>query len=197
MFAHVHVASFFLSVFFSLCLTLLTLSRLSFFSFILSSGGFRYKRAESSARYAEKNGWPNLHHLTWPRTGAFLDLLEGELHFSHIVDLTFLYPDQEVASSIVDILLGRNPQTIYFHYRVFPVSPDTIYNEAWLNARWAEKEVLMKCFYENRDEFFKNYAGQCRPVSMSMTRLILNNIIVLAGFAAMCATIFFLISVFI
>lgn len=138
-----------------------------------------------------------LNHLTWPRTGAFLDLLEGELHFSHIIDLTFLYSNQETTSSILDILLGRHPQKIYFYYRVFQVTPEINYDEAWLNSRWTEKEAIMKTFYENPDEFFKTHAGQLRPVSMSMTKLLLNNVIVLIGFAAMCATFYFLISVFI
>lgn len=94
-------------------------------------------------------------------------------------------------------MFGRNSQTIYFYYRVFQVTPDVSYDENWLNARWTEKEEIMKTFYENQDEFFKNYAGQLRPVHMSMTRLILNNIIIIIGFAAMCATFYFLISVFI
>ena len=138
-----------------------------------------------------------LQHLTWPRTGAFLDLTEGSLDISHIVDMTILYPDQEKATSILDILLGRHAQQIYFHYRVFETRSDGVYGENWLNERWLEKEALMKSFYENPDEFIRTKAGVLRPITMSYPRLLLNNVAMMLGFCVVYVVIKFLVSVFI
>lgn len=135
--------------------------------------------------------------MTWPRTGAFLDLTEGALDLTHIVDLTILYPDQEKATSILDIVLGRHPQQIYFHYRIFELTADGMYGENWLNERWLEKEALMKSFYDNPDHFLRTKAGVLRPIQMSYFRLLLNNILMMMGFCVVYVVIKFLVSVFI
>lgn len=138
------------------------------------TGGFRYKRIESSDSYAKRMGWPSLKHLTWPRAGAFLDLMDTRLGVTHIVDLTILYKDQVETVSIVDIAMGRRPQAVYFHYRVFEVSPQNIssYDENWLNQKWMEKEQLMKNFYDNPEEFLRTKAATLRPVELNYLKLV-------------------------
>lgn len=126
-----------------------------------------------------------------------MDLTEGALDLTHIVDLTILYPNQETAISVIDIVLGRRPQQIYFHYRVFELTSDGIYGEKWLNERWIEKEALMKSFYDNPDDFLRTKAGVLRPIQMSYCRLVLSNIFMLMGFFVVYVVIKFLVSVFI
>lgn len=170
------------------------------YDFLLSlkkTGGFRYKRAESSDRYAEKNGLPKLSHLTWPRTGAFLDLTEGNLGLTHIVDLTILYLSQRQCCTILDIALGRNSQPIYFYYRIFEVEPDVAYDENWLNQRWLEKEELMKSFYSDPEEFLRTKAGQLRPVKLSLIKLIGNQLCILIACFVMYLVVKYLLSIFI
>jgi hypothetical protein len=111
--------------------------------------------------------------------------------------MTILYPSQEKTTWILDILLGRHPQQIYFHYRIFEVTPDVMYNEKWLNDRWLEKEHLMHSFYENPDEFLRTKAGVLRPIQMSYLKLLVNNILMMAGFCVVYVVIKFLVSVFI
>jgi len=61
---------------------------------------------------------------------------------------------------------------IYFHYRTYEVTPDTVLNEEWLNARWLEKEALMHDFYTNPSQFLNQRAGQLRPVVLSWTKMV-------------------------
>lgn len=136
-----------------------------------------------------------LQHLTWPRTGAFLDLTEGALDITHIVDLTVLYPDQEKAASILDIMWGQKAQQVYFHYRVFELTSDGVYGESWLNDRWLEKEALMKSFYQNPDEFLRTKAGNLRPIQMSFWKLLIYNIIMMIGFCIVFIVVKFLLSI--
>lgn len=161
------------------------------------TGGFRYKRAESSDKYAEKKGFPKLKYLTWPRTGAFTDITDGHVYLTHIVDLTILYLDQRACTTILDIALGRNSQPIYFHYKIFEVRPDVAYDETWLNQRWLEKEQLMKSFYDNPDEFIRTKAGTLRPSKLSFVVLIFNQICILVGCFVMFLVVKYLVSIFV
>lgn len=164
---------------------------------LFPEGGFRYKRVSSSDKYAEKQGWPKLTHLTWPRTGAFLDLMEGKLRFTHIIDLTIFYLDQATCMTILDIVMGRNLQPVYFHYKVFEVSPDEAFDQNWLHDRWLEKEQRMKAFYEDPEDFLRTKAGQLRPVKLSLLRLLFNQVLIFIGCIAMYTIIKYLLSVFI
>ena len=139
---------------------------------LFPEGGFRYKRIDTSEQYAKRHGWPHLRHLTWPRSGAFLDVMDTSVGITHIVDMTLLYKDQIDTVTIVDIAMGRRSQPVYFHYRVFEVLPGVSYDENWLNARWMEKEQIMKCFYESPEEFFRTKAGSLRPVELNYAKLV-------------------------
>jgi lysophosphatidylglycerol acyltransferase 1 len=139
---------------------------------LFPEGGFRYKRIESSNKYAQKQNWPLLKHLTWPRAGAFYDVADDLVGVTHIVDCSILYPDQENTLSILDIVMGRKPGPIYFHYRVFEVNEKMLLDEKWLNDRWLEKEQLMSEFYSNKEEFLRTKAGSLRPVQMNFIKLI-------------------------
>ncbi|XP_053203658.1 acyl-CoA:lysophosphatidylglycerol acyltransferase 1-like [Panonychus citri] len=54
-------------------------------------GGFRSTYSESSFRYAEKNGLPQLTRTVWPRARAFLDIVDKRNGFTHIIDATIIY----------------------------------------------------------------------------------------------------------
>ena len=115
-----------------------------------------------------------LQHLTWPRSGAFLDATDGSVGITHIVDLTILYQDLEDTVTILDIAMGRRPQPVYFHYRIFEVTDDVTLDEHWLNARWVEKEALMKSFYDDQSEFIRSKCSSgLRPVQIDYFRLIM------------------------
>ncbi|XP_053214093.1 acyl-CoA:lysophosphatidylglycerol acyltransferase 1-like isoform X2 [Panonychus citri] len=54
-------------------------------------GAFRNVYLESSFRYAEKNGLPQLTRTVWPRTRAFLDIVDKRNGFTYIIDTTIIY----------------------------------------------------------------------------------------------------------
>jgi lysophosphatidylglycerol acyltransferase 1 len=140
---------------------------------LFPEGGFRYKRVESSHKYAAKKNLPQLSHLTWPRVGAFQDLVEPSLGVSHIVDLTILYEsqDENIAPSILDIVMGRKAEKVYFHYRTMEINETTVLDEEWLNSLWNSKDKLMAEFYANKIEFLRTRGGRLRPIEMSYLKM--------------------------
>lgn len=113
-------------------------------------GGFRYKRQASSNSFAMKQNLPILNNVTYPRFGAFSELVDPTVGVTHVVDLTICYDDLEHPPSIVDILGGRPICEIHFYYRIHPITEanaDTIRSEQWLRDQWQLKEQVLAEHY--------------------------------------------------
>ncbi|KAI1309006.1 Acyl-CoA:lysophosphatidylglycerol acyltransferase 1 [Halotydeus destructor] len=159
------------------------------FVVLFPEGGFRYKRTESSNKYAAKNGWPVLKHLTWPRAGAFYDLADESVGITHVVDMSVLYANQDAPISIGDIIFGLRPGPVFFHYRVFERSPDIPLDEKWLNERWLEKEQLMHEFYTDKEHFLAKNSNSMRPIELSWLKMISIHVFYLA----VCYWLYFMV----
>lgn len=142
-------------------------------TFLLSSlGGFRYKRQSASNKYADKQGWPRLEYVTWPRYGAYNDLILDSLGFTHIVDLTVMYSDINNPISLLDIGKGSKTADIIFYYRIYDLNEmKDGPNEDWLKKIWMEKEQIMKKFYSDKEAFLKS-VGEVRKVQLNYFKMV-------------------------
>jgi len=119
---------------------------------LFPEGGFRIKKQASSNRFAEKNGLAKLKYTTWPRYGAFKDLLDRKLNITRIIDCTIMYSDFDKPLGVFDIMKGTKKSEIYFHYKNYYVANEQL-DEEWLRRVWLNKEELMRSFYENKEQF--------------------------------------------
>lgn len=117
---------------------------------------------------------PHLKHVTWPRYGAFNDLIDKRLGVTHIVDLTIIYPHLEETLSIIDILKGDRPADVQMIYRIFPLDEIEPTSE-WLNQIWKDKEQTMANFYENQQKFLSTQI-KFNEVKLSLGKAITINI---------------------
>lgn len=123
---------------------------------LFPEGGFRYKYLDQSIKYAKEKGWPPLHNVLYPRTKAFNELVDDSVKFTHIIELTIIYPEQGSEPTLQDIVMGIKPITVYFHYRVHDLRNGMRgINEDWLRKKWQEKNNLIDHFYKNRETFMK------------------------------------------
>lgn len=141
---------------------------------LFKTGGFRYKKQESSNRFAEKNGLVKLKYTTWPRFGAFKDLLDRNLNVTRIVDCTILYADLDKPVNVFDIMKGDRKSKVYMHYKTYLVDNEKL-DEEWLRNVWLKKEELMRLFYENKDEFLDSHPTY-NTIDLSWFKIFLVNV---------------------
>lgn len=122
-----------------------------------------------------------LKYTTWPRFGAFKDLLSSDLNVTRIVDCTILYSNIDKPISALDIMKGDKKMDVYMHYSTYQVENESL-DEDWLRNIWMKKEESMRLFYENKDEFLKSNPT-FNVVNLSWLKIFLVNIffIVLAA----------------
>ena len=124
---------------------------------MLTLGGFRFKRLQSSNKYAAKNNYPPLNYVTYPRFGAYTELMDPSVGITHVVDLTIAYEDIQNPLTIVDIGCGSRKSKVLFRYRIFDANETKdIRSEQWLNKLWLEKEELLLNYYQNREAYTKD-----------------------------------------
>ncbi|KAL1969048.1 hypothetical protein VTN77DRAFT_882 [Rasamsonia byssochlamydoides] len=114
-----------------------------------------------SDNYGEKTGIPPLRHMLLPRsTGLFfcLQQLKGTVDWVYDCTVAYegppkgCYPDQyfTLRSTYGQ---GRPPKSVNMYWRRFAVSDIPLDDqkdfEAWLLARWREKDELLEEFFEN------------------------------------------------
>ena len=107
----------------------------------------------SSDRFARKNNLPTYDYVLHPRTTGFQHTVQ-ELgsHIDSIVDVCIGYPVNMPCYGS-DLSLGHFPKEVHFMTRRYPLS--TLPKDAdglseWCKERWAEKEDILKRFYEKR-----------------------------------------------
>ncbi|CAO1434415.1 unnamed protein product [Diamesa hyperborea] len=138
---------------------------------LFPEGGFLRKRREASQRYAQKNNYPLLQHVTLPRIGAMKTIIDvvgpendddlnqsvttpsnhhAKKNLKYILDITIAYPDGEPLS-LPNIVTGmrRACQThlLYRLYRCSEVPREEEPLTAWLYDRFIEKEELLSNYY--------------------------------------------------
>ncbi|KAL2013492.1 hypothetical protein VTN00DRAFT_1017 [Thermoascus crustaceus] len=114
----------------------------------------------ASDAYSRKQGLPQTKHVLLPRsTGLFfcLQQLKGTVDWLYDCTVGYegppkgSYPDQYFTLRST-YLQGRPPKSVNMHWRRFAVSEipldDQKEFEAWLIARWVEKDQLLEEFYE-------------------------------------------------
>jgi 1-acyl-sn-glycerol-3-phosphate acyltransferase len=120
-------------------------------------------RAKSVA-FANKLGIRDMDHLLLPRaTGLYhcVKLLRGNAGFDYIYDLTYGYsgmPADAIPEDYYSLnrtfVQGEYPPKVHVHVRRFLVKDIPTEDEAefaeWLRARWAEKDALLKGFYQRQ-----------------------------------------------
>jgi len=91
-----------------------------------------------------KNNLPILTNVTYPRFGAYSELIDPTLGVTHVVDLTIGYDDPDRPPSIVDILGGRRVSEVHFYYRIHPVDEEgAVRSEKWLREQWQLKDRIL------------------------------------------------------
>ncbi|XP_053214099.1 acyl-CoA:lysophosphatidylglycerol acyltransferase 1-like isoform X2 [Panonychus citri] len=133
-------------------------------------GAFRNVYLESSFRYAEKNGLPQLTRTVWPRARAFLDIVDKRNGFTHIIDATiivFEIIDDDKSETINDddqIVNDFNKiqslKTVEQSDCVYKV-PRSKLNESWLQQLWLSKDSMMNSFYQDKDNFVDKFTSNC------------------------------------
>lgn len=143
---------------------------------VFPEGGFLYKRKISSQRYAKKNNYPVLEHVTLPRIGAVKTITdslyhetqtngfrkENTIHMNRklkwVIDITIGYPERDPLS-FPGMMAGiYEPRHVHLHYRAYPITEvpcdsDSLQN--WLYEKFTEKEELLEQFYNNKQTMDK------------------------------------------
>lgn len=113
-------------------------------------------------------------YTTWPRYGAFKDLLDPKLNITRIIDCTILYSSIDKPLGVLDIMKGDKKSDVYIHYKNYYVANEQL-DEEWLRNVWLGKEELMRSFYENKEQFLKQNST-FNVVGLSWTKIVLINI---------------------
>lgn len=122
---------------------------------------------EKSAKWAEKNGIPDMKHQLLPRSTGLQFCLQ-ELHPSTnwLYDCTIAYEGvpkgmygQDVFTLKSSLFEGRPPKSVNMYWRRFktsdiPFDNDEQFNR-WLVNRWREKDYLLEYYYK-----FGNFPSQ-------------------------------------
>lgn len=121
-----------------------------------------------SNQFARKNNLPYVSYTMHPRCTGFIYLVNllGQDRMTDIYDVTVAYPDN-LPSPETNIFFGGVPREVHYHVRFYPASdlpwnvdaesvePGVDVNmrlASWLRARWLEKELLLKQYYNNPSE---------------------------------------------
>ncbi|KAI9679086.1 MAG: hypothetical protein M1829_001756 [Trizodia sp. TS-e1964] len=115
----------------------------------------------ASAKWAEKQSMPDLHHSLLPRsTGLLYCLKELRETVGWLYDCTVAYegiPRGEYGQDIFTLrstyFQGRPPKSVNMYWRRFAISSipldDIKAFEQWLLARWREKDELLEMYVQN------------------------------------------------
>ncbi|KAK2149177.1 hypothetical protein LSH36_463g02003 [Paralvinella palmiformis] len=136
--------------------------------FLFPEGGFLRKRRLNSQKYARKNSYPVLEHVTLPRIGAMNTILKTlvlpkQIEVSNgyickqdipilkwVIDITIGYPKNQPLD-IFQVLSGKRPScTTVLYYRKYPISEIPTNEEQllrWMYSRFEEKERMLETFY--------------------------------------------------
>lgn len=116
------------------------------------------KSMERSDRWADTHGLPKYEFVLHPKTTGFVFLADTMRQYKHmdaIYDVSVGYP-RTLVQSEVDLVQGRIPEEIHFHFKRYDVSeiPESENDlKLWLVQKWKEKEDKLCQFY--KDGFFK------------------------------------------
>lgn len=139
---------------------------------LFPEGGFRFKRLQSSNKFAAKHNFPALFHVTYPRYRAYSELLEPAVGITHVVDLTIGYEDIQNPLTIVDIGCGNRKSKVIFNYRIYSVADtEDIRSEQWLNKVWKDKEALLHQYYTDRTQLLNSFK-EFNVVSLNWLKVI-------------------------
>ncbi|TYZ62222.1 hypothetical protein PybrP1_002082 [[Pythium] brassicae (nom. inval.)] len=112
------------------------------------------KSLEKSHAFSMERGEPCWNYVLNPRVRGF-ELCVEEFEPESIVDLTIAYPElaDGVLPSPLRCIKGQYPKEVHIHMKrhkkeSFQLSHEDMSD--WLKQRFAEKEELLKSFYENR-----------------------------------------------
>lgn len=148
---------------------------------VFPEGGFLYKRRDTSQKYAKKNNYPVLEHVTLPRIGAVKVITDSLYHekqrngytedhispvqrkLKWVIDITIGYPDRDPLSFHGMMAGIFSPRHVHLHYRAYAISevpsdPDSLQN--WLYERYTEKEEMLENFYNNEKSMDKTDKGK-------------------------------------
>jgi len=115
---------------------------------------------ESSRKWAEKNGMPDLQHALLPRsTGLQFCLQEMRNTVEWVYDCTVTYEGvprgqfgQDIFTLRSTYFQGRPPKSVNMHWRRFAMSSIPMDNtkefEKWVLQRWVEKDQLLEYFVQ-------------------------------------------------
>lgn len=180
---------------------------------LFPEGGFLRKRRETSQRYALKNNLPVLEHVSLPRTGAMEAIVEElAVPYQHykqqvgkgnnvsppclhsdpklinwVLDVTIAYPEGKPLDLPTIITGWREPCKTYLFYRLYNMADVPREQEGltkWLFDRWAEKEEMLKHFYEIGSFPSEKFSSQPMPpqiVSQDTLRFVILHIFFLVS----------------
>eukprot|EP01004_Peranema_trichophorum_P005411 NODE_4270_length_1196_cov_42.374651_g3768_i0.p1 GENE.NODE_4270_length_1196_cov_42.374651_g3768_i0~~NODE_4270_length_1196_cov_42.374651_g3768_i0.p1 ORF type:complete len:374 (+),score=32.26 NODE_4270_length_1196_cov_42.374651_g3768_i0:143-1123(+) len=123
---------------------------------------------EKSREYAQKEGLCVFNHVLHPRSKGFIHCLETlSTNIDAVYDITIGYVDYVKGErpSEKSLYKGRWPPEIHFYCKRYELSKLPKGHkelEAWINQRFAEKELIL-------DEFYKQgtfYGKKCDPSPM-------------------------------
>lgn len=112
------------------------------------------KTLEKSHAWAMERGDPRWNYVLYPRVRGF-ELCVDEFEPESILDLTIAYPElaDGILPSPLRCIRGQYPKEVHIHMKRYPKASFAASRGdmgQWLNDRFAEKEALLKSFYENR-----------------------------------------------
>eukprot|EP00128_Syssomonas_multiformis_P013339 Colp12_sorted_trinity150504_noHs@28803 len=140
-----------------------------------------------SDAYAEKMDLPKYEFVLHPKTTGFAHCVnELRTHVQAVYDITVGYPKTLVTN---EKMLGKGhfPEEIHFHVKRHPIStiPSTKNEMAtWVTSSFAEKEKVLKKFYEEDKKFIAPAPAQDHSEPFVRAQLILA-LIFWASFIAM------------
>ncbi|CAJ0586892.1 unnamed protein product, partial [Mesorhabditis spiculigera] len=115
------------------------------------------KATARSSLYAQKNGLADFKYLLQPRVTGFVHMIQemrrcGYIDF--VYDVTIGFGDRLVQNELD--LLRHGELAKHVHFRVEEVAIDRLPADdeglkEWLMGRWAEKEKILKSFYDRTD----------------------------------------------
>ncbi|RLN71048.1 hypothetical protein BBJ28_00006946, partial [Nothophytophthora sp. Chile5] len=130
------------------------------------------KTLQQSHGFAKDRGEPQWDYVLHPRVRGF-ELCADQLDPECIVDLTIAYPElsQGIRPSPLRFLRGQYPKEVHVHVQRFHRSTIAKHKgkmDQWLKQRFAEKEELLKSFYENDAFMDKKRVCQDSPIALTV-----------------------------
>ncbi|GAB9469698.1 Lysocardiolipin acyltransferase [Globisporangium polare] len=107
-----------------------------------------------SHEFAMERGEPRWNYVLYPRVRGF-ELCVEEFNPESILDVTIAYPElaDGILPSPLRCIRGQYPKEVHIHMKRYRKATFEAHKgdmDQWLKDRFAEKEELLKNFYENR-----------------------------------------------